>query len=102
MALDQTRLSTALNPVLKQGFEDAIKAVFSIIPGPGDAILSDFCQAFADGVSLPLAEKIIAEIKDHAEVQPGTFAVDPMDLIAPNGGGPLTGDGSVDGTGSII
>lgn len=41
-------------------------------------------------------------VRDAAIVHPDTLAVVPGDLIAPNGGGPLTGNGVVQlGTGTL-
>lgn len=102
MALNATRLADAINPVLKQGIMDAIEAVFDIVPGDGEEILEKFCQAFADGASPAMASTIIAEITANAVVNPGTLAITPSNIVAPNGGGACSGTGTVTtGTGTI-
>lgn len=106
MSLDATRLAAAINPDLASGLEAAIRAVFTIVPGPGDIIIQKFCQAFADGTAPTLATKIVSEITTNAEVKQGTLptpglVIDTTKIIAPAAGGPCsTAVGGVTITGS--
>lgn len=79
----------------------AIDANFGPIPANLSASQKAAISARRDELAFSIASQS-PYVRDSAIVQPGTMAVIPADMIAPPGGGSLTGDGIVHlGTGTL-